>query len=41
MEKNNVTSFVPKDKKNGVKNSYVDQFMLIRRIFLSKLGFST
>ena len=23
MEKNNVTSFVPKDKKNGVKNSYV------------------
>ena len=23
MEKNNVTSFVPKDKKNGVKNSYI------------------
>ena len=23
MEKSNVTSFVPKDKKNGVKNSYV------------------
>ena len=23
MEKNNITSFVPKDKKNGVKNSYV------------------
>jgi len=23
MEKNNVTSFIPKDKKNGVKNSYI------------------
>ena len=23
MEKNNVTSFVPKDKKNGIKNSFI------------------